>query len=252
MTAPHQPELAATAPHRPQARSIHIGLRRYSAAEFLIALVLLIVVSPFVVDVKNGDLIESLLMTLVLTSGVLAVGGRRRMRVLAIVLVSPAILGKWINHVRPNLIEPAIFFSAGLVFAVFIVVQLLRFILRAPRVNSEVVCAGLCSYLMLGLCWMFAYLVLARADPDAFTFTTGPVSHHSMARFTGLYFSFVTLSTMGCDDIVATSDVARMLALTESVTGTLFVAVLIARLVSLYSSAGLVPESQPSDSKKHD
>jgi voltage-gated potassium channel Kch len=73
-----------------------------------------------------------------------------------------------------------------------------------------------------------------------------------MSRFTGLYFSFVTLSTVGYGDIVPISDVARMLALTESITGTLFVGVLIARLVSLYSSAHSVGETQPSTPQKHD
>jgi hypothetical protein len=236
MAATRQPELEEVTSHQLAKPPVRVGLRRYSAAEFLIALILLIVVSPFVVDIKGGDFVESSLMTLVLASGVLAVGARRRTLVVAIILVTPAILGKWINHVRPDVIPPEIFFVAGLVFAVFIVIQLLRYILRAPRVNSEVICAGLSAYLMLGLCWMFAYLVVSRANPDAFAFTVGPATHHSMARFTGLYFSYVTLSTVGYGDIVPMSDVARMLALTEAVTGPLFLAVLIARLVSLYSS----------------
>ena len=57
-----------------------------------------------------------------------------------------------------------------------------------------------------------------------------------MSGFTGFYFSFVTLSTVGYGDITPVSRIARMLAAMEAMTGLLYVAVLIARLVSLYST----------------
>ena len=60
---------------------------------------------------------------------------------------------------------------------------------------------------------------------------------HSMNGFTGFYFSFITLSTVGYGDITPVSRAARWLAAMEAMTGLLYVAVLIARLVSVYSSA---------------
>jgi hypothetical protein len=57
-----------------------------------------------------------------------------------------------------------------------------------------------------------------------------------MQGFNAFYFSFVTLSTVGYGDITPVSKVARMLAALEAMTGLLYVAVLIARLVSLYSA----------------
>jgi hypothetical protein len=61
-----------------------------------------------------------------------------------------------------------------------------------------------------------------------------------MAKLTAFYYSFMTLTTVGYGDITPVSNVARMLAITESMSGTLFVGVLIARLVSLYSAPGPV------------
>lgn len=58
-----------------------------------------------------------------------------------------------------------------------------------------------------------------------------------MNGFTGFYFSFITLSTVGYVDITPVSRIARSLAEMEAMTGLLYVAVLIARLVSLYSAA---------------
>ena len=70
----------------------------------------------------------------------------------------------------------------------------------------------------------------------SFVFTVGLVSSRSMNNFNALYFSFTTLSTVGYGDIVPVSGIARMLAMVEAVFGMFYVTLLIARLVSLYSS----------------
>ncbi len=57
-----------------------------------------------------------------------------------------------------------------------------------------------------------------------------------MAGFNAFYFSFITLSTVGYGDITPASRIARWLAAMEAITGSLYVAVLIARLVALYRS----------------
>ena len=59
-----------------------------------------------------------------------------------------------------------------------------------------------------------------------------------MHSFDAFYFSFITLSTVGYGDITPMSHVARTLAMTEAMTGTLYIAVLISRLVALYTSQG--------------
>ena len=50
------------------------------------------------------------------------------------------------------------------------------------------------------------------------------------------YFSFITLTTVGYGDIAPVAKVARMLAVMEAITGVLYMAVLISRLVGAYSS----------------
>jgi len=221
------------------------GVLRFSAVELLVALTLLFVVSPFVEDLKNGDIIEAVLMSIVLASAVLAVGASRRTLIVASLLLLPALLGKWINHFRPDLLPPHAFLLAGGVFLVFIVIHLLRFILRAPRVNSEVLCAAISVYLLLGLLWVLAYLLVAQINPDAFAFTAGPASKHTMNGFTAFYFSFATMTTVGYGDIIPVSNEARMLAVMQAVTGMFYVAILISRLVALYSAPTQALASPP-------
>ena len=67
-----------------------------------------------------------------------------------------------------------------------------------------------------------------------------------MNGFNGFYFSFITLSTVGYGDITPVSRIARWLAAMEAMTGLVYVAVLIARLVALYSTPNSTPKSHDS------
>jgi voltage-gated potassium channel Kch len=219
------------------------GVRRYSVMHFLVVLVLLLVTIPFVDELTNGNLIEAALLTLVLLSAVLAVGGRRRTLLAAILLVTPALIATWLHHLRPDLLAREIMVATALVFVAFIIGCLLTFILRAPRVNAEVLCAAVATYLLLALLWAFAYTLVAWLVPNSFDFTAKGDPHRTMARFEALYFSFVTLTTVGYGDILPVSNAARVLAMMESTAGVFFLAVLIARLVSLYSSNQSAPST---------
>jgi hypothetical protein len=222
---------------RESVKSLRIPrFRRFTTVQLLVALGLLFVAFPFVEEVKGGNIIVSVLFSLVLLSAVLAVAERKRVLVVAIVLAIPAIGGRWINHLQPDLIHPAVFLNAGLILVGFVVANLLRFVLRAPSVNVEVLCASIAAYLMLGLMWTMAYWLVDQLTPGgAFSFNT-TTGTQSMNGFNGFYFSFITLSTVGYGDITPISRIARWLAAMEAMTGLLYVAVLIARLVALYSS----------------
>jgi len=214
----------------------HLRFRRFSAVHLLIAIALLFTFAPFIEEIKGGDLIASFLLSLVLLSAIVAVSDTKYVLVIALVLAIPAVGGRWINHFRPDLVHPAVFLVFALVLMTFLVTRLLRFVLRARSVNTEVLCASIAAYLMLGLIWTIAYWLVDQLTPGgAFSFSpTGGA--RSMNGFNGFYFSFITLSTVGYGDITPVSRFARWLAAMEAMTGMLYVAVLIARLVSLYST----------------
>ena len=214
-----------------------LKFRRFSTVQLLVVLALLLVSAPFVEELEGGHLILSFLFSLVLVAGVVAVANRRRTLVIALVLAIPAIVVRWINQLRPDLVHPSAFLVLALLLLAYVIGHLLRFILRAPVVTMEVLCASIAAYLMLGLTWTVAYWLVDQLTPGgAFEFNTHRGSQ-SMNGFTGFYFSFITLSTVGYGDITPVSQAARWLAAMEAMTGSLYVAVLIARLVSLYSSA---------------
>lgn len=212
-----------------------IGIFRFSVLGFLVALVLMFGLSPLFHRVANGQFLATSLVTVFLICGVMAVGHRRQTMLFGLALLVPVMALKWGNHFRPDIVSMPMYIFGNLIFVIFIIYQFMRFILKAPRVDSEVVCAGISVYLLIGLAWSFAYIITAWLVPNSFYFDGQVESPRDMDSFTSVYFSFVTLTTVGYGDITPVSDIARMLAASESMTGTLFVAILISRLVSLYS-----------------
>jgi voltage-gated potassium channel Kch len=103
-----------------------------------------------------------------------------------------------------------------------------RHAFRSGTIDAERIFAALDAYLLAGLVFGVCFWLLARLDPSAFN-----EPNVSLARAT--YFSFVTLGTLGYGDVVPRSELVQSLAIVEAVGGQMYLAVLIARLVSLYS-----------------
>src|SRR5215470_8523948 len=189
-------------------RSVPTRLARiFPAANFifLVVLVAFIVASPFLGTLPAGVLINSALLTLVLIAGVVVVGARRATLVPAILLVVVGLVARWVNHFRPEVMPAAVHLVAGILLLALVAVEFLRFILRAPRVTAQVLEAGISTYLVFGLLWTLAYMLVGQIDPGAFTFSGEASVGHSMDSFNALYYSFVTLTTMGYGDILPVS-----------------------------------------------
>jgi hypothetical protein len=215
----------------------------YSAVELLGTLVLFFMLFPFLDDLRHGELIEVLLLTVLFVSAGFAVGTRRSTAWVAGSLMALALAAKWAEHLLAPTFPQWVFPPLALCFFGFVIMNLVLSTLRARQVDAQVLSAAIAAYLILGLLFTMAYILVGRLSPDAFFFATGAEGSRSMSRFNAFYFSFVTLSIVGYGDISPVSKVARMLAATEAMTGMIYMAVLIARLVSLYAA----PNPQPPD-----
>jgi hypothetical protein len=197
---------------------------------FLLAAILLqIVVAPWVGDSAEPSLGLNIVYSLILASGLWAASGSRSGLWVGLTIATPALVLRWSAYAYPSLEGAALI--AGLVFVAFVSWQVLKAAARAKRVHADTVFAGLCVYLLAGVGWTYAYGLAQLADPGALTSPTAGV----LGIDDLLYFSFVTLTTLGYGDITPVSPAARTAVTLQSIFGQLFVAVFIARLVSLAS-----------------
>jgi hypothetical protein len=117
------------------------------------------------------------------------------------------------------------------VIALFAATGSIRYAMRASKVDGEHLYAALSAYLLAGLFFGILHFLIEQRFPGSFSLNVGGAG----AAFTvedALYFSFVTLATLGYGDIVPLSQPARGLAIVEAVAGQLYLAVMVARLVS--------------------
>jgi len=105
-------------------------------------------------------------------------------------------------------------------------------VFREGEITTQRVQGAVAVYLLLAMTWSFAYALVATLDPGAFQ-EAGAANAVEIDSHRYMYFSFVTLTTLGLGDILPMSPLARLLVMLESIVGALFPVVLIARLVSL-------------------
>lgn len=123
-----------------------------------------------------------------------------------------------------------------LAYAAFVIVSEVA---RSRRVTFDTISGAICGYLLIGLMWGFLYSVAESVNPGALTFQgmVPPAPHDDLLARSQLlslvYFSFITLTSTGFGDIIPVLPIARTLAMLEAIIGQFYVAVLIARLVSL-------------------
>jgi hypothetical protein len=224
--------MASPAPAFAQARPIAALVRFWRSEKGLsifsgLLLVFVFVLPPLAPPSAGGSLVVDAAFALVLVSGVLALSerGTAWRLLMATALLSVAIvLG---SHMIP-VPEPVVDVAELGAFALLLLVVLGQ-TFRAGPVTLHRVLGGISAYLLLGVVWAESYTLLEAVQPGSFS---GAVDAGRASRG-WLYFSFVTLTTVGYGDILPVRPAARSLAMLEAVTGPLYMAVLLARLVSL-------------------
>lgn len=218
------------------------GLLNVTGKTVLGVVLLAFVSMPFAERSEAGLAFEAVMVSIVLVMGVLAVGGRRRALLIAASLAVPAVAARWSHFVSPQWAPPELYLSFATLAVGFVAWKFVVFIMTARRADSSMLCSAIAAFLLVAVVWSFVYQIVDRQVPGSFTFTVSSQAPRDMKGMFAVYFSLVTLCTVGFGDIVPTSDVARMLAMLEGATGVFFVAVLVSRLVSLHTAAQIEPE----------
>jgi len=181
-----------------------------------------------------ANLVATVALTLLLLSGSLAVIAPGWVRGLVLLVALTTIALRW----AALLVAGDVLLVAGagamiLAFALLLAL-LLAAVYRAGPITRYRLYGAIAAYGLLGLLWAYLYLLVELAAPGALHFPdpTGVGLDLPRIQADVVYFSFATLTTLGYGDIVPVHAFARSMAVLEALTGQLFIATLIAHLVS--------------------
>ena len=202
----------------------------------LSALLFLLIAFPLAQDLEydNMPIMRAIVFTVLLLVGIWSLKGSGRLFVIGMVFV---VAGIAMSILALNADTIAFRYGTKLAMFGFLIVAIthtLRQVVFGTELDTNRLVGAICVFLLLGMIWAFAYSLLALAVPNSFN----GVSAGNGPEFDSgwLYFSFVTLTTLGYGDITPATGVARTLAYMQAVAGQFYVAVLVAGLVSAYTS----------------
>lgn len=207
-------------------RSPHYGA-------LLAILLLLLVVSP-IVPPSFGYGVE-LAFDLVLVIGVYSVAWTSRHRWPFLVLTVVTLAFRWTDLAvgHDGFSVPAT--ALAVVWLSYAVGLILVNLARMERVDTNTILAAIVSYLLVAVGFAAVFEIIETLQPGSFSGLPEGVSHAAVAHAL-LYYSVVSITTMGYGDILPVSPLARSVVSLEGVFGTLYLAVMIARLVGLHST----------------
>lgn len=235
--------------------------RRSRFTVLLAALAVNILTAPIVATIQTerrqnlGEVIVLLSFALMLLITVLAVQPRHRLLWIVTGFAAVTLVVSWVGlvsgHHSARLAKAVL--SAG--FTGMVAILTLRHVFVQRIITYDVLAASLCAYLLLGVAWSSAYGAIDILVPGSFhVIDDGFGAFHEKgvgAATRRLYFSFVTILTLGYGDVVPVGSIARLSAVMETFCGQVLMVVLVARLVGVLVSQEMVASNAANKVEKH-
>ena len=210
---------------------------RYRHVYLLGSLILMVLVRPFLDERLLGGALD-VFFVVTLIACVLTCAVNRRQAVIGIGLAIVVLIARWWPHFTGGAEWLSAYPGVALIFFVYVTVLMLREVfLGTRRVTTDTICGAVSVYLLMGLIWTFAYVMLENAEPGSFSFAGAELGLNAKRLEDFMGFSFVTLTTLGYGNIVPVTQRADALATTEAIMGQMYLTVLVARLVAMHVTA---------------
>lgn len=217
--------------HMPSERFLISILKNNRAALLLLVMFLQILMAPLE---NNFSLVALIMREAIILAAIFMVADTRKHLTTALCIGIPALVLLLVSEFTETRITNIAAYIPLFLLYLYVIRLILNQVFRSAVVTVNTIAMALCCYMLIGQMWMLFYAAVAINDPAAFTQQI--VQPGTDAGLTLTYFSYVTLTTLGYGDISPVSDWARSLAIMEALTGTMFMAVLISRLVGTYRS----------------
>jgi len=200
---------------------------------FLVCLLLYAIAAPFFSPVLRPGLFLNISFTAVLATAVFSVSNQKNNLLMIIIITVPCLVLVWIELAAPNEEFLIVETILKLLFHLIMLFFIIGYIFRTRHVSRDTISAALIGYILLALVWTNLYLLLELLSPNSFNIEHAEIIANP-AVF--IYFSFVTMTTLGYGDVTPITSQAGNLAILEALIGQMYMAVLIARLVGLQAA----------------
>ena len=199
----------------------------------IVFIVALIVLGPFIEGFIGLRLFMNLFFSIILIATIYAVSEKKTHIIIAVILIIPALVAVWTPDIPMQNTLLTIGYICGLVVFAFAVILILNFLFSEETVTRQTISAAVAVYLLLAVMWTFIYRLIENLFPASFA-----VAHDKLqdAPNIYLYFSLVTITTLGYGDITPTGSKAISMAVLEAITGQIYLVVVVAWFVGLYVS----------------
>ena len=183
-----------------------------------------------------------LFYSLVLFSAVFALATGKRYRAFVLALGFLTLIATWLVHLAPkewSLQTQLTGHGLGFCFMAFAAYATVREVIRAHDVDLDTILGSIAGYLLLGSAWAALYSMLHLVSPDSFEMGAllPQFLNGEKARFpVFIYYSFVTLTTLGYGDMTPVTQAARTLSWLEAVAGQFYIATLVAATISVLTA----------------
>lgn len=198
--------------------------------------VLLFVVFPFLEGDKYGLILLIVLDSVILFFAICAVSYQRKNAIIASLLGLPWFFLTWAElfFLPPSLLLSVISYVFWAFFYLFTALLILFYVLKSSKVTGDFLYGAISVYMLIGNAWHAIYLVIYSFQPNAFVIGAAHNIDGVVSWSELLYFSFITLTTLGYGDIVPVTSSARSFAMLEAIIGVMYLAIIISRLVGFY------------------
>jgi len=203
----------------------------------ILAIMSVMLINPFIRHAgKTGYFIATLLVAMIPLASYYALTEDRKRAITILLLAAPFVILDGIDMFFANHNLMVVAYSFGTILYFYIVVLLVRNLLSQRVITANLIYCAISIYLLIGIMWAGIYVVLDGISPGSFS---------GLSETTDLlYFSFVTLTTVGYGDVSPLSILAKRLAIFEAAMGGIYMAIIIAMIVGRYMSLQAEQDSE--------
>ncbi len=205
---------------------------------FATLIFMLVMQSVLEADSLVGRTIFNILLLAIVLSAIRTLSESRNRLAIAIAVGGISYTLSWFTEYQTSTTLIATMLVGYIIVFAILVIALSEDVFRDGPVDMNRIVGALCIYFVLGLVWALIYSLLETVQPGSFRFYDAVGGENLVQDKVNefIYFSSVTLTTLGYGDIVPISRPARMFASLEAIVGQLYVAIIIARMVGLHIS----------------